>query len=442
MDLGFVSRPSSRTMRQCVSDFCVLCQVLKFSNNSISNITKDTFTGLVNLKVLRLDNNSIDHLPDQVFVHLRSLQELDLSLNRITSISPEAFIGLGYLRTLRLRDNKLTHVPVSCWTPLRKLFHLNLDSNAFLNVNSDVLHPLTFLEELSLDSCSIKDLAPDAFQGLNSLRVLWLRDNMLTSVPTHAWEHLQRLEELYLGQNYFDEVRANAFAGLARLRLVNISGSHRLVVLRSSAFTSNTDLRRVVLNHNYRLSNIEPKAFEGLPLLRHVSLREDALQTVSEDLLTWDELETLDLRDNPFECNCSLLWLRRSLAVRNLTLEPHGDAAMVTLSLNAIRCQSPSSVRDRLLVELTESELGCYFPNALQQAMIGIIGAAIVTSLVTLILVGYKYRKRVTSVLKDKWTDGALRRKDLHYEKTNDEEENNILQAAQQSLKMTPVTEL
>lgn len=416
-------------------------QVLKLSRNQISHVVNNTFAGLRNLKVLHLDENILETLPDRVFVYLKNIEELDLTLNRISSIAPEAFFGLGSLRTLRLRDNKLTHVPTTSWTPLRNLFHLNLGSNIFRNIPGDVFGPLAALQELVLDSCSVRDVATDAFRGLQHLRMLRLRDNLLTMVPTHAWQHLPGLEEIFLGQNHFDEVRANAFAGLARLRVVEISGAQRLAALRASAFTPNADLRKVVMNHNLRFSVIETGAFDGLPSLRHLSLREDAFRTFADDVLAWDELDTLDLRDNPLECNCSLAWLRTLLQNKNLTLESSADTASV-LSSVAIRCQTPSSLGGRLLSELTGGDLGCNFPNARQQALFGIIGAAVVACLLTLILLVYKYRKRVTSVLKDKWPDGVQRRKDLHYEKTYDEEENNILQAAQQSLKMTPVTEL
>ncbi|GAB6020212.1 hypothetical protein CHUAL_002933 [Chamberlinius hualienensis] len=422
----------------------VKLKVLKLTHNQISLLEARTFYGLENLRVLNLAENMLESIPDRMFVHLKSLEELDLGLNRISRIAANAFHGLKSLRTLRLRDNRLTHVPSAvCWQPINStLYHLNLGSNTFLNIPADVFQPLYNLQELILDSCSTKDLHVHTFNGLDELRILRLRDNVFTSVPTHAWEHLQRLEELYIGQNHFEEVGPNAFAGLARLRSLDISGSKRLFCIRRSAFTANTDLRKVVLSHNIGLSHIESGAFDGLPLFRHLSLRGNVFQTLNDDLLAWDELDVLDLRDNPLECNCSLLWLRNFLVKRNVSVEESSSNGVGVLASTTIKCMNPSSLRSRLLVELGPVDLDCYYPNPKQQALIAIIGASVLLLLLTLILLVYKYRKRVTSVLKDKWTDGALRRKDLHYEKTADEEENNILQAAQQSLKLTPVTEL
>lgn len=453
-------------------------KVLKLGHNPINTIVNDTFAGMMSLTRLYLDSNALVALPAKAFVSLTSLQELDLSNNRIASIHKEAFVGLKSLRILRLRGNRLAQVPTPALVPVAELTTLDLGDNPLMTVGASSFVPVSQLRRLALDGCGLHELSEDSLAGLSDLRVLRLHNNALPSLPP-AMAKLEHLEELHIGQNRLQEIPAHAFKGLRYLRVLEVSGSPYLEAVRKYAFSSNTDLETVRLVHNPRLSLLEAGAFEGLSSLHHVSLRGNAFASFSESLLPWDQLDSLDLRDNPVLCNCSILWLRNLLKGRNLSLTQHGtglgsttvptrsssssffadegiaspvagagievEAGLLQQARPTVvaTCASPSRLRGRNLAELDGDELSCYFASVRQQAMVGIVIGAVVACVGTLVLVVFKHRKRMTTVLKDKWSDGALRRKEHpHYHKTCDDEENNILHAAQQTLKLTPVTEL
>lgn len=433
-NLEFLDVSHNQFVTLDTGNFVVLkhLKVLLVNRNMISTLQNDTFKGLNALKILHLNENFLDELPTRVFVHLENLELLDLSQNRIASIDEEAFYGLKNLKTLLLRDNKLTNIPSSSFRHISKLIKLDLGLNAFKDIPENSFSDLNGLQELSLDGCVIRAIQHGALKWLNSLLVLRIHDNELREVPTKALFDVIRLEELHIGQNKFQELKAKSFQRLKFLHTIEVNGCPVLEHIEKGTFADNTNLKRVVINHNKVLKHIQDGAFDNLPNVQHVSFRGNAFETLQYSLLPWDELQTLDVRDNPLVCNCSLLWLWKLLVTKNFSsVEGQSD-------ITQVGCASPPGLKDRILSNLPADDLDCYSLDARRQIIIGIVVAAAVAS-AAIVMLGFRYRDKVAGVLKTKWGRG---RKEPHYQKTSAEEESTILQAAQQSLKMTPVTEL
>ncbi|XP_022240443.1 chondroadherin-like isoform X2 [Limulus polyphemus] len=406
---------------------------LLLSRNMISSLENETFIGLEKLSVLQMNENFLEEIPPNVFSVLNNLENLDLSQNRIFSISDAAFEGLGSLRTLSLRDNKITEIPTHAFHDILTLLKLDIGLNSFRIVPEEAFSLLRQLEELSLDGCGIQTIELGAFRWLNSLLVLRLHDNELDEIPTNALFDVRRLEEINIGQNNFVELKPLCFKRLKYLRIIEICGSQKLIRIQKEAFADNSNIQKLVINHNKMFSKIDHQTFDGLPHLKFVSLRGNAFTTFQYDLLSWDELDVLDVRDNPLFCNCDLLWLWSLLNKKNFSSSTLSD-------LTDVRCADPPGLENVLLTEVSEEGLGCFLENRRRQIIIGVVVAAAV-AIVTLVLLGFRYREKLSRAFKNKWTSG---RKEPQYQKTACvEEESNILHAAaQQSLKMTPVTEL
>ncbi|XP_015908342.1 carboxypeptidase N subunit 2 [Parasteatoda tepidariorum] len=403
-------------------------KIILLNRNMITTLQNDTFKGLGTLEVLHLNENYLQELSAKVFVQLENLETLDLSQNSISNIDPEAFFGLKKLKTLFLRDNKLANIPSTPFQYLSKLIKLDLGFNPLQNIPDGAFSVLNSLQELSLDGCGIRNIHLEAFKWLNSLLILRIQDNDLYEVPTKALYKVIRLEELNIGQNKFQELKAKSFDRLKYLHTIEINGCPLLNNIEKDTFSENTNLKTIIITHNKELKHLEDGTFDNLPNIQYVSFRGNSFESIPNNLLSWDELQVLDVRDNPLVCNCSLFWLWKLLVTKNFSASD-GDTTQVV-------CANPPSLKGKVLSNLPHDDLDCYNIDAQRQLIIGLIVAASIAAAIFVVL-GFRYRDKLSGVLKTKWG-----RKEPQYQKTCAEEESTILQAAQQSLKMTPVTEL
>ncbi|XP_050080437.1 leucine-rich repeats and immunoglobulin-like domains protein 1 [Anopheles maculipalpis] len=392
---------------------------LHLNHNKVGSITNKTFVGLIALTVLNLRGNFLDELPEGVFSGVPKLEELNLGQNRIAKIDPKAFVGLTNLRVLYLDDNTISSVPSPALSPLRSLGELYIGLNSFASIPKEAFGMLTGLSRLDLDGAALLNVTRDSFRGLERLRALDLSDNRLSRIPTAELAVLERLEELALGQNDFESIPANAFAGLSNLRLLDISGSLKLTRVESGAFAQNTNLEEIVIASNKALTDIQEGALSGLPHLRRIVLKDNALSTLTDGMLSWNELVELDLSENPLLCDCQILWLRNLLVSRsNVTAAGHTPTQQIP-----VVCAAPDRLRDQVLQSLSPELLGCTHSDRQQQAIICVVLVSAAAILTALALVIYKCRRRIQEVVKGSWGSNGIGRKEREYQKTFSEED-------------------
>ncbi|XP_022913551.1 leucine-rich repeat and immunoglobulin-like domain-containing nogo receptor-interacting protein 2 isoform X2 [Onthophagus taurus] len=402
-------------------------QELHLNKNKLSVVNNRTFTGLKSLTVLNLRENFLDELPKDLFYVLPNLEELNLGQNRISKIDKNAFSGLHSLRVLYLDDNLLSAVPTHSFSVMGNLAELHIGLNEFTDLKSNAFAGLGKLSVLDLNGAGLPNISESAFHGLVGLRTLNLADNRLRVIPTAQLSHLPRLEELTIGQNQFITIEANAFKGLSNLRKLDITGAQELEKIEKGAFSTNLNMETLILASNRKLQMLEEGSLVGLPNLRHLVLRANAIKTVSESLLSWNDLKVMELTDNTIHCDCQLLWLNKLLLKKNLT---------------NIQCASPLQLKDKPLKMLRADDLGCSFSDPKQQAIMVTLGisAAVIIGLLCLFL--FRYRQRVREALKDyKWNRAAISRKEHEYQKTFSDDE-YIMRNTQSHMKPIPVTEL
>lgn len=437
---------------------------LNLGQNKISHIESDTFQGLEMLQILNMRGNLIDELKDYAFSSLSNLEELNLGQNRIAQIDPDAFYRLYNLKILYLDDNSLTHVPALSFPPLTNLAELFIGVNSFTTLEKNVFEKLKKLTTLSLNGAQLHNISSGAFTGLESLRILDLSSNRLTRIPTKEMSILNRLEELKIGMNDFDIISEKSFDGLSNLHQLEIIGAKKLVRVQNNAFIENGNLRVIRLTDNEELSQFESAAFHGLPYLKELILKNNAIESIRENLYEWDNLQTLDLSDNPLRCDCHLLWYKAFLNSRN----SHGNnnkgniivnnnsksennsinnssnsntSSSSSSSVNLpkpnsltdnndinfnhqhnIVCASPQFAKGKELAKLSADLFGCT-PNSDPKTQAIICGLLVVTAatITALILLAYKCRRRkFRNVLKESGWDisSTIGRKDRDYHKT------------------------
>lgn len=383
---------------------------LHLNHNKIGQVTNKTFTGLTTITVLNLRGNLIAELEYRTFSPMVKLVELNLGQNRISHIDPHALDGLINLSILYLDDNTLTTVPSELtFQALPGLAELYLGTNSFMTIPAGAFQDLKALTRLDLRGAGLHNISGDALKGLEGIRFLDLSDNRLEVVPSAALQRLARLEELSLGQNDFEVIATGAFVGLRELRQLEITGAQRLRRVESGAFTDNTNLEHLNLSANKQLNELHANTVGGFPHLSTVILKENHLSSLSESLFPWSDLQTLDLSDNPFVCDCQLMWLRNLLISRNGSNQ-----------YAPVICSYPANLRELPLTQLAEPLLGCTHGTGNKQAIIGIMVVACAALITTLALIIYTCRRRIREMLKG---HSALGRKEREYQKTFSDEE-------------------
>lgn len=430
---------------------------MRLNMNKIGQIEADTFHGMESLQILNLRGNLIDQLEHNSFSSLLSLEELNLGQNRIAEIKSDAFYRLHNLKILYLDDNSLNHVPAEAFLPLTNLAELFIGVNSFSTLDKNAFEKLKKLTTLSLNGAQLHNISTGAFTGLDSLRVLDLSSNKLSRIPTKEMSILHRLEELSIGMNDFEIIPEKAFEGLPNLHQLEIIGANKLVRVQNNAFMENGNLRTIRFMSNEELSQFESHSFHGLPYLKELILKNNAIESIRENLYEWENLLVLDLSDNPLRCDCHLLWYKTFLNIRNshsssnnknennsinnnstnsntsnysvnsaktngMMTTDTDNSSVVNHHQHNIICASPAYAKGKEFAKLSSDLFGCT-PNSDPKIQAIICGLLVITAatITTLILIAYKCRRRkFRNVLKDSGWDisSTIGRKDRDFHKT------------------------
>lgn len=141
-------------------------KVLYLQDNSIHNLTGDTFRGSSVLREIHLQGNKLYSIPRDVFADLRNLTVLDLSSNPIGPFLevPDSAAGtlgrLDRLEVMRLRGTGLTRLLPVLLENLTRLRQLDLSHNR-LDGLSRTLTPL-------LSRLTVLDLSHNGLRGLDA----------------------------------------------------------------------------------------------------------------------------------------------------------------------------------------------------------------------------------------------------------------------------------
>ncbi|CAL8369466.1 unnamed protein product [Arctogadus glacialis] len=213
-------------------------------------------------------------------------QNYDLGLNvncqerkveRISDLNPKPYNP----KKMYLTGNYITVVRRSDFIEATGLDLLHLGNNRIAHIRDRAFGDLKHLRRLYLNGNVIERLTGDIFYGLASVQFLYLEYNVIKAVAVDTFRHVPNLQLLFLNNNLLKALPEGAFAGLTLARL-NLRNNH----LRSLPVGGVLD----------RLS----------------------------------ALVQVDLFENPWDCSCAVLELRR-------WLEQLGTGTVV----NNVICSSP-----------------------------------------------------------------------------------------------------
>jgi len=326
---------------------------LYLQDNHISSINTRTFKNLKALLKLDLNHNRLSQVNGGVFADMSSLEDLSLAGNNINDISDNAFLGLEKLQSLNLDDNQLTSVPMRALDHTKSLDSLSLNFNHIDTITSHAFEQQRALRTLSMESNKLGFISENAFHDrensdLPQLEMLVLKGNNLKNVPTTSLERLSNLARLDLSGNPIERIGADAFKGLHRLQFIYLNAMPTLETVQKFAFSEMTSLKHVEMHSNRALKTIEEGAFTASTNIEYLDLHACGLESLSPNTFSWEDFTTLDLRFNPWVCDCHMQWLRSVL----------GSLPNNTISMK-VACVAPAHLSGRLFLDIPTEDFMC-----------------------------------------------------------------------------------
>lgn len=155
-------------------------QILRMTHSYVRVLGNEVFkaAGLLNLQRIFMNHCHVQEIHSMAFKNLRILVELDLSNNNLTHLEPETFSGNERLQTLTLSHNKIASIAPYVFPLLKHLKTIDLSHNFI-----DEIHRHTFenlgnsVEALNIDNNRLGALREEVFLPLTNLKSLQLHSN-------------------------------------------------------------------------------------------------------------------------------------------------------------------------------------------------------------------------------------------------------------------------
>ena len=180
---------------------------ITLSSNFLSSLPKNLFEPFDSTLVhLNLQRNQFHSLRYNYFLRsLEQLRTLDLSENLLTKIFKQDFTGLRRLETLILRKNQLTALSYASFSRCRTITTLDLSDNHISRIDTNAFRSLYRLKTLLLTNNPLgqRVLTNHLFEPLKNLEEIDLENTQLDALPAFLFTFNERLRSIKLSRNYF-----------------------------------------------------------------------------------------------------------------------------------------------------------------------------------------------------------------------------------------------
>lgn len=168
----------------------------------------------------------------------------------------------------------------------------------------------------------------------------------LQEIHEDAFIDLKIMVELDLSNNNVTSLKPKTFTGNERLQTLSLS-HNALEELPSFAFPALRHLKTIDLSHN-RIAFIDKQAFGSLGnSVESIYINDNMLKTLREQVfIGLNNLKSLQLHSNPWNCDCRLKNFRDWVVYRGLYTYPTA-------------CGEPERLADRLWQDVEPTDFAC-----------------------------------------------------------------------------------
>lgn len=303
---------------------------LNLSGNGFSTALNGTeFSFLPNLTYLDLSYNKIDLAYSGAFLDLPKLQVLDISYN------PHYFKVFGITHAV----NFLRNLPV---LRVLNMSHNEISTLTTKHMESTSLAELRFTHNYLGTLWKEKDVSYKAlFQNLTNLTILDISYNSIAMLPDNIYDHLPpNLTTLIISHNSLTDFKWDKLNALPQIQILDLSSN---LLTNVTGINAAHTLTFLDLSHN-GIFHLDNGFLKGAKRLRTLSLIANQLTTINESSLQLrpeNQLQTLYLERNPFQCTCDLLDF--ILWIENTDIKIPGLATDVI-------CQAPANQKGQVLI--------------------------------------------------------------------------------------------
>lgn len=333
---------------------------LVLNNNLITVIDANAFVNCSSLKELDLSSNQLSDIPVAI-TSLHMLKSLDLGENRISELGNDSFRNLNQLTGLRLADNLISNITCGILYDLPKLSVLNLAKNKIISIERGSFDQNQVIEAIRLDKNLLTDIN-GIFSTLNSLLWLNLSENQLNWFD-YAFIPMN-LKWLDIHGNYI-EALGNYYKLQNEITVKTLDASHnRITEINPTSVPNSIELFFV---NNNLIRNVYPNTFIDKINLTRVDLYSNAITKLHlhairiAPILLKKHVPEFYLGGNPFECDCSMGWLRH----RNTDTSIYQQQHPKIMDYDTIECLVPHkrNAPVRFVSTLNHQDFLCRYEN-------------------------------------------------------------------------------